>query len=233
MKVLVLSTLHQFHGHVDYYTYEDLERIIWSFSPDILAVELRPSDVEGRVPQRIKQEYQKSVYPLIDKLKCEVIPLEPAEPKYSELIQMARESMENVQKNNPEALEHFKLYVEALYEVLFQWWSSVLDVNSYETDRHFEIKRRYQNSLFGDKEGRAWEEWNRHFLEQILKANEGRKDGKMLVLVGAEHSYWLRGELRKRHDVQLLEAPEVLPDIIGSRGSRPGSGKQEFSPPQG
>jgi len=214
MKVMVLSTLHQYHGHVDYYTYEHLAHIIRSFSPDVLAVELRPSDVESRTPQTIKQEYQKSVYPLIDKLKCEVIPLEPPEPKYSELIGMARESMEDVKKNNPAALEHFKLYVEALYGVLFNWWSSVLDVNSYETDRHFEIKRRYQNSLFGEKESRAWEKWNQYFLEQILKANEQRKDGKMLVLVGVEHSYWLRGELRKRHDVQLLEAPEVLPEII-------------------
>ncbi|QDA31354.1 hypothetical protein FH039_06715 [Thermococcus indicus] len=215
MKVIVLSTLHQFHDHVNYYTYEDLAHIIWSFSPDVLAVELRPSDVEGRIPQTIKQEYQNSVYPLIDRLKCKVLPLEPPEPKYSELIRMARESMEEVQENNPDALEHFKLYVEALYEVLFNWWNSVIDVNSYETDRHFEIKRRYQNSLFGDKERTAWEAWNQHFLEQILKASERRKDGKMLVLVGAEHSYWLRGELRKRQDVQLLEAPEVLPDIIG------------------
>ncbi len=215
MKVLVLSTLHQFHGHVDYYTYEHLSDIIEAFSPDILAVELRPSDVDGRVPQTIKQEYQKSVYPLIDKLKCELIPLEPPEPEYSELIGMAKRSMKNLKESNPQALEHFKLYVEALYSVLFNWWSSVLDVNSHETDRHFEIKRNYQNSLFGEDEKAAWEKWNGYFLEQILKANEGRKESKMLVLVGVEHSYWLRRELRKRHDVQLLEAPEVLPDIIG------------------
>jgi len=213
-EIMVLGTLHQLHGEVKYYTYEHLSMIIEKFSPDILAVELRPSDVENRTPQRIKQEYPKSVYPLLDKLKCKVIPLEPSEPEYSRLVELGRKPVEELQKNNPAAVEQFGLYVNALYEVLFEWWNTPIDVNSPETDRHFEIKHKYQHAVFGKDEERGWELWNQHFLDQILRASKDNPNDRMLVLVGAEHTYWLRKKLRNQLGVELLDTPTVLSKII-------------------
>ncbi len=208
--ILVLSTLHHLHGEVDYFTYEDLSRIIENFAPDILAVELTPSDLATRKPQQVKQEYQHSVYPLLDKLGCEAIPLEPPEPKYSQLVGLGRNAEEDLKQRSPSALEQFSLYVNALFDVLFDWWRSPLDVNSAETDRHFEIKHRYQNAVFGKDEESGWERWNEHFLEQILAAAARRPEGRMLVLVGVEHGYWLRKRLRDQPGARLLEAKTAL-----------------------
>jgi len=213
-EIMVLSTLHQLHGKVKYYTYEDLSKIIEKFKPDMLAVELRPVDVEKRIEQPVKQEYQYSVYPLIDKLKCKVVPLEPSEPKYSELVELYKKSSEELQKNNPEALKQFGIYVNALYEVLLNWWSSPIDVNSSETDRHFEIKHKYQHALFGKDEERGWELWNQHFLKRILDAASECKECRILILVGAEHAYWLRKKLREQKGVKLLNTPRVLEDLL-------------------
>ncbi len=210
MEIMVLSTLHQLHGEVSYYTYGHLSQIIESFSPDILAVELTPADLQERKTQKVKQEYQYSVYPLLDKLQTKVVPLEPSEPKFSELVQMAKRAQEDLQKRAPEAMEQFALYVNALYDVLLGWWRSPRDVNSAETDRHFEIKHKYQNALFGEYERKGWDLWNQHFLEQILAEVTKNTKGRMLVLVGAEHSYWLRRRLREQVDVQYLEAEAVL-----------------------
>lgn len=212
-EILVLSTLHQLHGQLDYYTYDHLSHIITSFAPEVLAVELTPDDLHARKPQRVKQEYQQSVYPLLDALGCETIPLEPAEPLYSELVGLGKKAMEDLQKRNPAAVEQFGLYVNALYDVLFNWWRSPLDVNSSETDRHFEIKHRYQNEVFGEDEEKGWELWNQHFLEQILAAAAKYPEGRILVLVGAEHSYWLRKHLREQPAVRLLAAEEALSSI--------------------
>ncbi len=210
MEILVLSTLHQLHGEVGYYTYDHLARIIENFAPDILAVELTPTDLQERKPQSVKQEYQHSVYPLLDKLRSKVVPLEPPEPTFSELVQMGKRAREDLQKRDPAAMEQFAMYVHALYDVLLSWWHSPRDVNSAETDRHFEIKHRYQGALFGENETRGWELWNQYFLEQILVEATKNTRGRMLVLVGVEHSYWLRGRLREQVGVQHLEADAVL-----------------------
>jgi len=210
MEIMVLSTLHQIHGEVSYYTYDHLSQIIESFSPDILAVELTPADLRARKQQHVKKEYQHSVYPLIDKLQPKVVPLEPSEPKFSELVQMGKQAREDLQKRSPAAMEQFAMYVTALYDVLFDWWRSPHDVNSAETDRHFEIKHRYQSALFGENEAKGWDLWNTHFLEQILVETTKNASGRMLVLVGVEHGYWLRKRLREQAGVQHLEAEAVL-----------------------
>ncbi len=210
MEIIVLSTLHQLHGEVSYYTYGHLARIIEDLSPDILAVELTPADLAERKPQSVKQEYQHSVYPLFDKLRSKVVPLEPSEPKFSELVQMGKQAREDLQRRDPAAMEQFGMYLQALYDVLLGWWRSPRDVNSAETDRHFEIKHRYQGALFGENEAKGWELWNQHFLEQILVEATKDTGGRMLVLVGVEHSYWLRGRLREQVGVQHLEAEAVL-----------------------
>ncbi len=211
--ILVLSTLHQLHGELPYYTYEHLSQIIENFSPDILAVELTPADLAARKPQQIKREYQHSVYPLLETNQWSVIPLEPGEPTYSELVQKGKKAMETLAKEHPEAMEGFGLYVNALYQVLLGWWKSPLDINSAETDRHFEVKHTYQNALFGKDEEEGWELWNQHFLEQILAAATSCAECRILVLVGAEHGYWLRGALRKQEGIHMLEPASVLRDM--------------------
>ena len=214
MEIMVLSTLHHLHGDVDYYTFEYLSQIIEKFSPEVLAVELTPADLESRREQRIKQEYPKSVYPLLDKLQCKVVPLEPPEPAYSEMVEMGRRAKERLEKEEPNTVRQFGLYVNVLYSELLEWWSSPIDVNATESDRHIEIKHKYQSILFGEDEENGWERWNQHFLEQILGEAVKGKEGKMLVLVGLEHSYWLRKQLASREDIELLDATSILEEMF-------------------
>lgn len=66
-EVIVLATLHQFHDSVTGYDFGKLSEIIEALEPDVLAVELTPDDLTHRKTQKIKQEYQKSVFPLLYK----------------------------------------------------------------------------------------------------------------------------------------------------------------------
>src|SRR5690242_10980705 len=80
-EVIVLSTLHQFHEHSKYYSFAILSELIEKLRPDVLAVELTPADLASRREQKVKQEYQRSVFPLADKHGYALVPLEPVEPK--------------------------------------------------------------------------------------------------------------------------------------------------------
>jgi hypothetical protein len=208
-EVIVLATLHQFHGQTEGYSFEDLSNVIEQLHPDILAVELTAADVESRREQTTKQEYQRAVFPLLDKHDYLVVPLEPPQPLYDELVGLFRKAQKNLGEDNPAAAETFGIYTDALYEILWARWTSPGAVNSRETDALFESKHRFQSALLGPDEAKAWEAWNQYFLQQVLDAANTNPGKRILVLVGVEHAYWLRARL-KRSDIVLLDTKKLL-----------------------
>jgi hypothetical protein len=209
-EIFVLSTLHQFHAESKYYSFETLARIIEKLRPDVLAVELTPADLASRREQKTKQEYQKSIFPLVDKHKYLTVPLEPEEPKFTELVSLIRDSEKDLREKSPAKAEAFSLYVETLFDYLFKYWDSPLSVNSAQTDAFFEVKHNYQNAVYDAKQKQGWEGWNTHFLDKILEAAQKNQGKRVVVTVGAEHAFWLRKKLRENNSVVLLEAEQCL-----------------------
>ncbi|MBX3266366.1 MAG: hypothetical protein KF831_06620 [Acidobacteria bacterium] len=209
-EVLVLGTLHQFHETTRGYSFADLSRIIETIKPDVLAVELTPDALENRTEQKTKQEYQRSVFSLMEKHGYSAVPMEPAEPEYSRLVGMLRESNTELREKAPQKSEAFSVYSNQLYEYLFAKWTSAAAVNSPETDALFEVKHEFQNALFGPKEEAAWNGWNSHFLKQIHAAAKKHPGKRILVLVGVEHTYWLRKELKASKEVRYVSLGRYL-----------------------
>lgn len=209
-EVVILSTLHQFHATNANYSFEILSKTIETIKPDVLALELTPKDLQTGREQKVKLEYAKSVFPLIEKHKYKTVTLEPDEPLFTELINLLKESNKENQEKSPQKVEAFSIYSDALYDYLFKHWNSVKAVNSSETDALFEVKHNFQNSLFGEKEAKVWNDWNTHFLKQILNSAAQNNGKRILVLVGAEHSYWLRKNLRIKPEINLLEIQDFL-----------------------
>lgn len=207
-EVFILSTLHQFHAQSKFYSFEKLSEIVEKFNPDLIAVELTRKDLETRKEQKTKQEYQKSIFPLAGKYK--LVPLEPAEPKFSELVNFIISANKELNEKSPEKAEAFSVYSDALYDYLFKKWDSPLSVNSGETDALFEVKHKFQETLFGEKEEKGWEGWNQHFLDVILETAKENPGKKILVTVGVEHGYWLRKHLKESAAVKLLKPEDVL-----------------------
>lgn len=209
-EVIVLSTLHQFHETQKGYSFADLTSLIERIDPDVLAVELTPDALKNRSEQKTKQEYPRSVFPLIDKHRYTTVPLEPAEPGFSRLIGILKESNAEIGKNAPQKQEAFRIYSNQLYEHLFAAWTDAAAVNSPETDAMFEVKHRFQNALFGEKEATVWNAWKSHFLAQITKAASKHRGRRILVLVGVELAYWLRARLRTASGIRYRDVQPFL-----------------------
>lgn len=209
-EIFILATLHQYHATSKYYSFETLSRIIEGLHPEILAVELTPTDLVSHKEQKTKQEYQKSIFPLIDKHKYLTVPLEPSEPDFTRLVSLIRESDKDLSEKSPGKADAFSKYVDSLYDYLFKTWDSPLSVNSNCTDALFEVKHNYQNAIYDDRQKQGWEGWNTHFLEKILETAQKNKGKRIVVTVGAEHAYWLREKLRANGSITLLEANELL-----------------------
>lgn len=212
-EVVVLCTLHQLHEETSYYTYADLSTGIERLHPDMLAVELTPADLKARAEQKNKREYQNSIYGLLQRHNWTAVALEPEDPRRSELIGMMREAEGSLRQASPQKDEAFQTYVDVLFKYLLSKWRSPADVNASWTDNLFAVKHKFQHSLYGPKEEQGWEGWNQHFLEQIVAAARQNPGKRIVVIVGAEHGYWLREHLREQTGVDLLDTESLLRDV--------------------
>jgi hypothetical protein len=209
-EVVVLCALHQMHEKADFYSYADLSAAIERLQPDILAVELTEGDLKGKVEQKTKREYQSSVYPLLQRHAWISVPLEPSEPRRSELISLLRQAEESLRQSAPQRDEAFDAYTDALFKYLFSEWHSAADVNASWADRLFAVKHQFQSAIYGPKEEEGWEGWNQHFLQQILGAAKQNPGKRIVVIVGVEHGYWLRGHLRGQAGIDLRDTEALL-----------------------
>jgi hypothetical protein len=198
-EVVVLCALHQMHEKAAFYSYADLSAAIERLQPDILAVELTEADLKEKVEQKNKREYQNSVYPLLRRHPWIAVPLEPSEPRRSELIGLMRQAEESLRQSAPQKDEGFDTYTDTLFRYLFSEWHSAVDVNASWTDRLLAVKHQFQSAIYGPNEDAGWEGWNQHFLQEIV-----------VVIVGVEHGYWLRGHLRGQAGVDLQDTEALL-----------------------
>ncbi|NZA26550.1 hypothetical protein H0E84_09140 [Luteimonas sp. SJ-92] len=213
-EVAVLSTLHRMHGDVPGYGLDVLAGDLEALAPDVLCIEVRPDRLAERAPEQVKIEYPEVVYPMLEQGGYRVYPMEPAEPAYSVMVEPYRAAQEAFVAGQPEASAAFDAYVEGMYAALRAYWTSSARVNDAVTDAHMRAKHMLQDALFGTAEAEGWERWNRHFLAVVDRALDENPGKRVVVLVGAEHAYWLRDRLRGRPGIRLLgtvESPERRP----------------------
>ena len=209
-EVVVLCTLHQFHEEVPGYSYSDLKGAIEQLHPDLLAVELTPTDLANRKAQKIKREYQNAVYPLLERHNWKAVAMEPVGELSKKLIAAIREAEGSFERDFPQKSETAELYSDTLFSYLRARWHSLADVNSLWTDDSYAVKHAFQEKLYGPKEVEGWEGWNQHFLDRIMEAAKANPGKRIVVTVGAEHGYWLRAHLRQEQGVQLLDTAKAL-----------------------
>ena len=126
------------------------------------------------------------------------------------MTRRTRDSNRENREKFPAKVEAFSIYSKALYDYLLKQWDSIAAVNSKETDALFHVKHDYQNALYGANEAKVWNDWNTHFLERIMQAAVENRGKRILVLVGAEHAYWLRGRLAKVSTIELRAVGDFL-----------------------
>lgn len=209
-EVIVLSTLHQLHEEVPGYSYGDLAAAIERLEPDVLCVELRAQDLATRAPQKVKREYPAAIYPLIDRHGYRVYPLEPSEPEYSARVGPYVAANRAFAESKPSQAEALGRYGEGVYAGLRAYWTTPARANDVVTDHVMQAKHALQEAMIGAGEHDGWQGWNRYFLGVIQRAAAENPGKRIVVTVGAEHGYWLRGRLAGTPGLVLLDTAALL-----------------------
>ncbi|WP_125076950.1 hypothetical protein [Pseudoxanthomonas sp. SGT-18] len=211
-EVAVLSTLHRLHAQVPAYTQEVLAESIRRLDADVLCIEVNPDKYAQRAPESTKVEYPETIYPLIDAGHYKVYPMEPENPLYDQIGGAYMASFQAFASGQPEASAAFSAYGQAIYAALRHYWTSPARVNDAVTDQQLRAKHALQEGLVGEGERAGWQAWNRHFLEVVVRAAAENPGKRIVVLVGAEHGYWLREHLAAQPNLRLLDTAALLAD---------------------
>jgi hypothetical protein len=209
-EVAVLATLHAMHADVPAYSAKVLERTILGLSPDVLCIEVRPERYAERAPEANKVEYPQVVYPLIDAHGYAVYPMEPAAPRFDAILGPYLAAGRAFQAAQPGVAAAFSAQNEALYATLRHYWTSPARVNDAVTDAQMRAKHGLQAALVGPGEQAGWEAWNQHFLDVVVRAAQAHPGKRIVVLVGAEHAYWLRERLSRQPGLRLLDTAMLV-----------------------
>lgn len=76
-------------------------------------------------------------------------------------------------------------------------------------------KHALQAGLVGEGERAGWDAWNGEFLATVERAARENPGKRIVVLVGAEHGYWLRDALSRAPGVRLLDTAALLAEPGG------------------
>lgn len=209
-EVAVLATLHKLHAEVPAYDDAALKHSIERLAPDVLCIEVSPARYAARGPEANKVEYPAVVYPLVDARGYRVYPMEPAPPRDAEILQPYLAANRAFAEQQPAASKAFQAQTAALYDTLRLYWTSPARVNDAVTDAQMQAKHTLQAALVGEGERAGWEAWNGEFLATVSRAARENPGKRIVVLVGAEHGYWLRAALARTPGVRLLDTAALL-----------------------
>lgn len=193
--VHLVPTLHQYHAAAPGYGFDALTKVLEGIRPHVLVVELSAAALANRRPQRVKQEYQHSVFPFLERHGLPAVAMEPGEPLFSELVGQGLEAERRLQARAPQRHADWQRSVGATFQSLLRSWKSPAAVDSLHTDEVLQAKHARENELFGAGCRDAWDRYNEHFAQAIAATAQAHPGRRVVALAGVEHGWWLRPRL--------------------------------------
>lgn len=214
-NVLVLGTIHRMHKNNQNYSYEDIVRVISTFNPDVICVEIRPIDfrISSDYPKEMilgtvyALKHNKKAYP-IDwwnsddrKLREKLI----KEPEYIE-----KQKLEDSLMLKNEKIQTFYTKYNNIWENAAKFKHEFWNEDEYNSVVREEYKISMQ--VFGDSPFNLhYKTRNENMLKLIENAIKENRNKKIIVLTGAEHKHFFDDSLSKRNDINLIKFNSILP----------------------
>ena len=209
-ELFTLGTLYQRHKTVAAYDLNVLRETILAIKPDVLVLDVTPSELQQQKVFPNKIEYPEVIFPLVRSGKYRVYAAEPPEPMFSELVQPLSQTFESMREKRPEDAAILNRYTDNVYEALKATWHSPADVNSAVTDKVLAGLKTFRAKLLGPVDENTERKWNGHTVSVALRAMKENPGQRVLVLVGIDNCYMIRGELSRNSIANLVDIEQWL-----------------------
>jgi len=202
-ELFVLATLYRRHEKVAVYDLATLRRIIETINPEVLVLDVTPTELkEGKV-HASKIEYTEVIFPMINSGSYRVYPAEPPEPMFSEIVNEVLKKINDLKTSNPSADTVMEQMSKSTYEALVEYWHTPADVNSSVTDRVLRGKMALDDRLLGlDPDDQRW---NQHTIDITLRAIRENPGKRVLLLAGIENCGVIRETIGRKTNIIDIE----------------------------
>lgn len=215
--VLTIGTIHDQHATNPYYSYADIFRILQTFHPDAICVEIPLSHF--RIRSYLKEMTLGSIYGIKRGLK--VYPIDwwtETNPRAEAIKYMQTEEYKRKEKtlyalfHADSIMQKFETKYGSLEQIVKKNTMGYEFFNGAEYNEY--VERMYNGfiTIFGDGCMNMYsEQRNTKMMELINNAIAENQGKRIIILTGAEHKYYFDKVLCSRKDIDLLQLKNILP----------------------
>lgn len=204
-QVFVLGTLYKRHETVPAYDVKAVARIIEAIRPDVVVLDVNPTELAERKVFPGKVEYTQAIFPYLEKNKTKAYAGEAAEPEFSRIVQAVIKAREDQKKANPDGAAAMDAYRKATFEALTSRWKSPADVNGAASERVVAGMKSYEAWMIGPVEEETSHRWDAVSTEMVLRAVKENPGKRVLQITGIENLPLVRANLRASGAVELVD----------------------------
>jgi hypothetical protein len=212
IQVLVVATVHGQHRRNPNYTYEDVVRILDTYDPDAVCVEIRPEDFRRR--SYLKEMMLATAWAVVN--EREVCGFDWYDGTARQNRARLMEQPEYVEKERMvDSLIAANPITGPFRERYGDFWRGEMDLRFYngpEYNRYIEEVYRISLAVFGDSPINLHYEFrNRRMMDLAWDVISRHAGGKVALLTGSEHKHYFDRDLEARENVRVVDLDEFLP----------------------
>lgn len=170
------------------------------FRPDVVCGEVRPEDWEGG-EKRYPGEYDRYIF---DYCKSRGVPFVPCDYWTEEDYQRTLKESDILEAKLPDGSEEAQRWDAIMDQFMQAGLESAIPFNSTAFNDIARRKHEMQGSLSPETHQSTWAERNRRIVENIRRVIAENPGKRILVIFGAEHSYWFADEFAEDKTIQLV-----------------------------
>ncbi|KQW46213.1 hypothetical protein ASC81_07285 [Pelomonas sp. Root405] len=209
-EVFVISTLYARHKHVPAYDLAALRRVIDGVKPDVLVLDVTPTELRTRKVWPGKVEYIDVIFPYLDATGILAYASEPDEALFKQLTGSVGQTYKDFNERNPAGAKALETLKQSIYQALATQWTSAADVNSEKTDRLVAALREIEEGLVGENVTRVQQQWDEHHAQRLREAVRAHPGKRVLMLVGIESRYRVLQQLKAAGAIEPVESEAWL-----------------------
>jgi len=183
-RVVVIGALHGLHDREPTYGYDHLRSTIEDFRPDVLVLEVRPDELAERKPTPGRPEYPAVVWPLLARMRVEVVAMEPGGDLFHEITRQAGAALQALKQRNPSGAAALSRLDEATDEALLAYWQQPGQIQDEKTAAMADGLQTARFALAGSRFAAAQARWDGYMSSRVRQAVRDNP-GKRVMVIGS------------------------------------------------
>ncbi|HJU39165.1 MAG TPA: hypothetical protein VJ724_06290, partial [Tahibacter sp.] len=204
-QVFVVGTLYKKHETVAAYDLAALSRIVEAIAPDVVVLDVNPTELAERKVFPGKVEYTRVLFPYVEKRGVKAYAGEPAEPTFTDIVNAVIRVREDLKARDPAGAAAMEAYRRATYDALVALWKEAADVHDDASEAVVMGLKRYEEAMLGAVEADSDRRWDTHAANVALQAVKENPGKRVLQVAGIENLPLIRATLRDSGQVEVVD----------------------------